>query len=116
VILERNWRQSFRLPMCSEPTDKNLKLVVQVVTKKSDPVGDIPVVVNACWPNAKRTTTDRLLFPCGSLTHHTADHVAYNYEFPVSLLREGWNEIVLENGADQPITIVCLELAVMQAS
>jgi hypothetical protein len=113
VILEKNWRQSFRLPMCAEPADGKLRLVVQVVTKKTDVVADIPVVVNACWPNAQRAATDRLLFPCGSLTHHTSDHVAYNYEFPVSLLRDGWNEIVLENGGERPITIVCLELAVM---
>lgn len=113
VILEHNWRQAFRLPMCAEPVDRGLKLVVQVVVKKSDPVGDLPVVVNACWPNATRTATDQLLFPCGPFTRHTSDHVAYNYEFPVSLLRDGWNEIVLENGAVSPVTIVCLELAVM---
>jgi hypothetical protein len=114
VILEHNWRQSFRLPMCAEPADRGLKLVIQVVVKKSDLVGDLPVVFNACWPNALHTTTDRLLFPCGSFTHHTPDHVAYNFDFPVSLIRDGWNEIVLENGAASPVTIVSLELAVMK--
>ncbi len=113
VILEHNWRQSFRLPMCAEPADRGLKLVVQVVVKKTDPVGELPVVFNACWPQAKRTATDRLLYPSGPFTHHAPDHVAYNYELPVTLIRDGWNEIVVENGHAQPVTIVCLELAVM---
>ncbi|MDB6169528.1 MAG: hypothetical protein JWM88_2392 [Verrucomicrobia bacterium] len=116
VILERNWRQSFRLPMCAEPADRSLKLVIQVAVKKSDPVGDLPVVFNACWPNAKSIPTDRWLYPSGPLTHHTPDRVAYNYEFPVSLIRDGWNEIVLENGAAGPVTVACLELAVMPAT
>lgn len=113
VILERNWRQAFRLPMCAEPAGRGLKLVIQVAVKKTDPVGDLPVVFNACWPNAKSTATDRLLYPCGLLTHHTPDRVAYNYEFPIELIRDGWNEIVLENGAATPVTIASLELAVM---
>ncbi|MDB6092541.1 MAG: hypothetical protein JWM32_103 [Verrucomicrobia bacterium] len=113
VILEKNWRHSFRLPMCAEPGDRKLRLVIQVAVKKTDPVGDLPVVFNACWPNAARTTTDRLLYPCGPFTLHTPDRVAYNYEFPIGLVRDGWNEIVLENGADLPVTIASLELAVM---
>jgi hypothetical protein len=112
TVLEHNWRKAFRLPMCAEPTDRNLQLVIQVAVKKTDPIGDLPVVFNACWPNAVRTPTSQLLYPCGSLTQHTPDHVAYNYEFPVGLIRDGWNEIVLENGAAQPLTVVSLELAV----
>ncbi len=113
VVLEHTWRQSFRLPMCAEPGDRGLTLVVQVVLKKSDPAGDLPVAFNSSWPSAVRTATDRLLFPCGSLTHHTRDHVAYNYSFPVCLVRDGWNEVVVENGFGQPVTVVSLELAVM---
>ncbi|MBS0664533.1 MAG: twin-arginine translocation signal domain-containing protein [Verrucomicrobia bacterium] len=113
VVLAQNWRRSFRLPMCAEPAGRELRLVVQVVARKADPVGDLPVSVNGSWPRAERTATDRLLFPCGAFTHHTPDHVAYNYEFPVELIRDGWNEIVLENGAAEPVTIAGLELAVM---
>ena len=112
VILEHHWRQSFRLPMCAEPADRGLRLVVQVVVKKSDPAGEIPVSFNGSWPKAERTTTDRLLFPCGSLTHHAPAHTAFNYEFPISLLRDGWNEIELYNGAPGTITVVAIELAV----
>lgn len=113
AILDHYWRHAFRLPMCAEPADRNLKLVIQVVLKKTDPTGDLPVVFNACWPNTQRTPTDRLLYPCGAFTQHTPEHVAYNYDFPVSLIRDGWNEIVLENGAAGPVTVVSLELAVM---
>jgi hypothetical protein len=34
----------------------------------------------------------------------------------VSLLRDGWNEISVENGGDQTITVVALELAVRSAA
>jgi hypothetical protein len=112
VILEHNWRQSFRLPMCAEPADRGLRLVVQVVVKKSDPAGELPVSFNSSWPNAARTATDQLLFPCGSLTHHAPAHTAFNYEFPVTLLRDGWNEIELYNGVSGTITVVAVELAV----
>jgi len=113
VILESHWRQAVRLPMCAEPAGKGLRLLVQVVVKKSDPIGELPVSFNGSWPNAARIATDRLLFPCGSLTHHGATHTAYNYEFPLDLIREGWNELELYNGASSTITVVAVELAVM---
>jgi hypothetical protein len=113
VAVGSNCRQAFRLPMCAEPADRGLRLVVQVVLRRADaPVG-LPVSFNECWPNAACVRTDRLLFPCGSLTHHADDHVGCNFEFPASLIREGWNEVIVENGGAEPVTVACLELGVM---
>ncbi len=98
AVLQKNWRHSFRLPMCAEPADRGLQLVVQVVLNRDAPVAPVPVSVNACWPMAESAPNERLLFPCGSLTHHTSkDHLGHDYTFPISLVREGWNEITVEN-------------------
>jgi hypothetical protein len=112
VVLERGWMQSFRLPMCAEPTDRGLELVVQVVLKKEDTFTYLPVAVNGAWPLLAHTASEKLLFPCGSFTDHSAAHVGYNFRFPITLLRDGWNEITVENGGDKTITVVALELAV----
>ena len=112
VLLERNWRTSFRLPMCAEPLDRGLELMIQVIFKKADAVGDVPVMFNGSWPKAEYLATDELLFPCGPFTHHIPEHTARNFNLPISLIQEGWNEIVIENGAPEPITIVGVELAV----
>lgn len=102
----------FRLPMCAEPSDRNLEVVVQVVVKASDTFTALPVSINGCWPKLEYQKSDQLLFPCGSLTHHVPENVGYNFRFPISLIREGWNEIVVENGGSSQITVVCIELAV----
>jgi hypothetical protein len=114
VILERGWQRAFRLPMCAEPANQGLELVVQVILKAGDTFAWLPVSVNGCWPQREFTRSDRLLFPCGPFTHHVAAHTGYEFRFPVSLLREGWNEVAVENGGDQSITLVGLELAVRQ--
>jgi len=116
VTIEHFARHNFRLPMCAEPTDRGLKLVIQIVVRKDAVLATMPVSINNCWPNLTNSANERFLYPCGSLTHHTKDHVGYDYEFPVSLLRDGWNEITVENGAEQPLTIVCVELAVTPTS
>ena len=116
AVLEAHWRQAFRLPMCAEPADRGLQLVVQVVVKRSEPFGGLPVSINGCWPKTEAMATDRPLFPCGPLTHHTADHLGYDFQFPVELVRDGWNEIILENGGAQPLTIVALELAIKRTA
>ncbi|MBO9605874.1 MAG: hypothetical protein J7639_07990 [Paenibacillaceae bacterium] len=129
AILEPGRRQGFRLPMCAEPDNAGLELVVQVVVNADDPVVCMPVMVNGCWPKLEHERTDKLLFPCGLYTHHVAAsgpngpeaqrrqaNVGYNYTFPVSLVKAGWNEIVVENGSERQIRIVCIELAIRQAS
>lgn len=112
VTLEKGWNHGFRLPMCAEPADRDLELVVQVVLRAGDTFTCLPVSFNGCWPRLEHTATDRLLFSCGPLTHHAAEHRGYDYRFPVNLIRDGWNEIAVENGGERPITIVAIELAV----
>ncbi len=112
IVLNAGWLHGFRLPMCAEPAEANLELVVQVVLKATDRFTALPVSINGCWPKIDSTPNDRLLFPCGSLTHHVPENTGHDFRFPVSLVRDGWNEIVVENGGSQPITVVCLELAI----
>ncbi len=112
VVLEPNGQRPFKLAMCAEPGDRNLDLTIQLVLKAEDDLKFMGVSFNGCWPQLKNERTEALLLPCGPLTHFTKDHVGYNYSFPVSLLRDGWNEIVVENGGKQALTIACIELAV----
>jgi len=112
VVLERGWIKSFTLPMCAEPADRGLELVIQVVLKADDTIGELPVAFNGCWPRREHTMSERLLFPCGAFTHHAPANRGYDFRFPVSLVRDGWNEITVENGGSKTITVVGLELAV----
>jgi len=112
VVLNAGWQHSFRLPMCEEPPDRNLELVVQVILKAGEKFTALPVSLNGCWPTIECTPNDQLLFPAGSLTHHVPENTGYDFKFPVLLIRDGWNEIIVENGGSQPITVVCIELAV----
>ncbi|GAB3225479.1 hypothetical protein [Spirosoma arcticum] len=112
VVLEPNGQRPFRTAMCAEPGNRDLELTVQIVLKAEDELKYLPVSFNGCWPQLDNERTEALLFPCGPLTHFTKDHVGYNYRFPVSLVRDGWNDIVVENGGKQPLTLACIELAV----
>ncbi|WP_135554955.1 hypothetical protein [Paenibacillus cymbidii] len=112
AILEPGWRQAFRMPMCAEPAEAGLELVVQLVVQADEECRFVPVMFNGCWPKLENERTERLLFPCGPLTHHVPAHAGFNYTFPVSLVRDGWNEVVVENGGEQPLRLVCIELAV----
>ncbi len=102
----------FRLPMCAEPADRGLELVLQVVAPATAAPAALPISFNNCWPNVAAVPTDELLYPCGSLTHHIPENRAWNFHFPVSLVRDGWNEISIENGGDVPLTLLTIELAI----
>ena len=102
--------------MCAEPGGRGLRLVVQVVLERDDASAGLTVSFNQCWPRAGGARTDRLLYPCGSLTHHADGHVGHDFEFPVSVVRDGWNEVVVENGGGSPVTVACLELGVKPAA
>jgi hypothetical protein len=112
VVLERGWIKAFTLPMCAEPADRGLELVIQVVLKADDTIGELPVAFNGCWPRREHAQSERLLFPCGAFTHHAPANRGYDFRFPVSLVRDGWNEITVENGGSKAITVVGIELAV----
>ena len=112
ATLEKWWNRTFRLPMCAEPTDRGLELVVQVVLKAGDKCEVLPVAFNGGWPRLEHTVTKELLFPCGPLTQLTPEHKGCNYRFPLELVRDGWNEITIENGNETPLTIVCIDVAI----
>lgn len=101
--------------MCAEPADHGLELVIQVVLKAGDTFAELPVSINGGWPRRQHTASDRLLFPCGAFTHHAPANRGCDFVFPVSVVREGWNEITVENGGDKTITVVGLELAIRRA-
>jgi hypothetical protein len=116
VTLERGWHRAFRLPMLAEPADRGLELVVQVVLRDGDTFAWLPVSFNGCWPQREHVRSRELLLPCGSFTQHSAEHFGCNFRFPVSLVRDGWNEIVVENGGDRTITIEGVEVAIRAAA
>jgi hypothetical protein len=95
-------RRACRLPMCAE-SDRKLEFVIQVVVRKQDPLPPVGVYLNGCWPNFNSKRDERLLFPVSTMTHHHPDQVGLNFPFPLSAIREGWNEIVVMNGAPKQI-------------
>ena len=111
ATLEPGRRRTFRLPMCAEPTDRQLELTIQVVVQMTSDPPRIGVSFNGRWPNDDGQATDRLLFP-SKPKRHASGQQAYNYRFGVNEIIEGWNEITLTNSGDQPARIVWLELAV----
>jgi hypothetical protein len=125
VVLQPRWRRQFRVNMCAEPPEAGV-LVVQVVLENKDSLPVLGVRFNECWPNFEGEPTDRLLFAAGELTHHVPEHQAYNYRFPVTAIREGWNEIELfdprpechtaRERHEAEICVVNLDLAVMPTS
>ena len=122
VVLEPEWRRAFRLPMCAEPTDRDLELVVQVVLEGEGASPEIGVSFGGSWPSFDGEPTRELLFPNRPATHHTPGREAWNFHFDVGLVREGWNEITVYNGSHEretvegrranSITIASIELAI----
>jgi hypothetical protein len=116
VILEPLWRRAFRLTMCAEPS--TAKLTLQIVVEKKEKLTPLGVSLNGCWPRFESRTTDCLLFAAGAFSHHLPQHQAFDYDLPISLVRDGWNDIVLYNGAswqeksDGSVRVVSIELAV----
>ncbi|GAA4454614.1 hypothetical protein GCM10023189_21320 [Nibrella saemangeumensis] len=117
AILPNNSHHAFKLAMCAEPSQARpdqagMELVIQIIVKADDDVTFLPVSFNGSWPETKRECVESLLFPCGPLTHFTSQHVGHNFRFPVSLVRDGWNEVLVENAGKNPVTVVCVELAI----
>ena len=104
-ILEPDWRRAFRLPMCAEPIDCGLELVLQVVVDRRDSLPPIGVSFNDSWPTFDCEATEELLFPQREYTHHVPEYTAFNYRFDVADILEGWNEISVYNGCHQRETV-----------
>jgi len=122
VILEPNWRREFSLSMCQEPANANLRLMVQVVSEKKATAPDLGVSFNGGWPNFQAQLSDQLVFPTGPYTHHVAEHQAFNFQFPVAEIKEGWNTLLVFNNnqkrstaeerQENSVHIVSIELGV----
>ena len=123
AILEPLWRRAFSLPMCSEPADSGLELIIQLVVEEQDHLPPLGVSFNGCWPSFQSKATSDLLFPVITCSHHVSTHRAFNYRFTVEAIKEGWNEITVYNGCphradreqrrENSVVIVSIELAVV---
>ena len=125
AVLKPGERRACRVPMCAENADSDLEFVIQIVLEKQENLPPIGVYLNGAWPNFDGAKDERLLFPVATMTHHTPDHIGLNFHFPLSAIREGWNEIVLMHGTpkdwacEQPqeaVTVAALEIAVREKS
>ncbi|MBT4608546.1 MAG: hypothetical protein HOM68_11510 [Gemmatimonadetes bacterium] len=125
-ILEPDWRRAYRLPMCAEPADAALELVIQIVLDRRDDLPELAVSFNDSWPTRDAQATDELLFPQLDHAFHVPEYTAFNYRFDVSEIREGWNEISVYNGshevataqsrAKHSVTIRSIELAIKETT
>jgi len=124
VWMEPNMQRRFRLPMCAEPV--GMQVTVQLVVERpaGGPLPPIGLSVNDSWPSFDGNPSDDLLEPAGSLTRHVPENVALDFTFLATVVREGWNDLVVVHGgmaadlADrrrQGIMIVGIELLVEPA-
>lgn len=104
--------RTFRLPMCAEPAAKGLELIVQVIAPRTTGARSPATSVNGRGPNPRGRSTRDLLFPSGPYVQHVPEHAAWNFLHPVTVLRDGWNEITVHNRGPGPLNLVCVELAI----
>ena len=109
-------RRALRLPMCAEPANAGLTLVVQLVTDRARPARDCGVSLNGAWPIFTCHETADLLFPAGPYTRHVEEHQAWNFPLDLTAVRDGWNEIVVCNEGPEEIEVVAVELGVRRAA
>ena len=114
LILPPQARRALRLPMCAEPDDRDLELIVQVVLERAETTAGIGVSVNGGWPSFEGHPTQELLFANRPATHHVPEHRAVNVRFGVEEIVDGWNEIVVLNGTSdgRSVKVVGVELGV----
>ncbi len=106
-------RRALRLPMCAEPADAPLRLVIQVVLPASAAQPALGVSLNGAWPGFAATRTQQLLFPCGPYRDHVAEHAAWNFSGNPQAIREGWNEIVLYNESAEELNVIAVEVGLI---
>lgn len=105
-------RRAFRLPMCGEPADGGLEVVVQVIAGRPAPGSGIGVSLNGAWPSFGGQETEELLFAAGPYTRHVEEHQAWNFRCDCGQLRDGWNEVMIHNEEAADLEVVGLELAI----
>ncbi len=117
MVLGAGEKRAFRLAMCAEPEGSGLRVVIQIVIKpgpgEAPAAGAIGVSLNGSWPIFASTPTRVLLFACGDYTEHLPEHLAFEFILPASLVKEGWNEILLFHHPDHPagLSIQSIEIA-----
>lgn len=126
VSIEPTLSKSFRLSMCREPTDVGLELVIQLVAERSETAPDLGVSFNGGYPTYAGRETDRLIFPAGNFTHHLPEHRAIEYRFPVTDIKEGWNDIQVSSGSrkfetpadrrDHTVRLIGLDVGVVKTA
>jgi len=107
-------RRALRIPLCAEPADAGLVLVVQVIAERAHAGGDCGVSLNGRWPVFARVATEDLLFPAGPYARHVEEHLAWNYTLDCAVIQDGWNEVVLYNDSADELSIVGVELGIMR--
>jgi len=126
ALIEFGSRSAFRLPMCREPLDRGLTLTLQLVIENPTTNSQLPITspglsFNGSWPTFSVQPTDELFFPIGSFTRYGLEFQAFNYRLDLASIKEGWNEIVVYHGGDNParpreqneaVRIASIELAV----
>jgi len=114
VRLAPGHRRALRIPLCAEPADAGLELVVQLITTRGQPGPQCGVSLNGSWPRFGGRATRDLLFPAGPYQQHVEEHDAWNLPFAVDVIRDGWNEIVVSNESTADVDLVAVELAVIR--
>ena len=112
VRLAPKHRRALRIPLCAEPAEAGLQLVIQLITERAEPGGDCGVGLNGGWPVFTRRENADLLFPAGPYARHVEEHRAWDYPLDCGGIRDGWNEVVIYNESAEDILIVGVELAI----
>jgi len=119
-VLGPQERRTCRIPMCAETNDE-LEFVVQLVVEKREELPPLGIYFNEAWPTFDSARDQKLLFAVATMTHHAPDKVGLNFSLPLSAIQEGWNEIVVMNGAaadfsgavgKDAVTVYSVEVAV----
>lgn len=105
-------RRALRIPLCAEPADPGLFLLIQVIAERARSGGETGVSVNGGWPVFERQATEDLLFPAGPYAKHVEEHLAWNYTLDCGVIRDGWNEIVVYNESPEELSLAGLELGI----
>jgi hypothetical protein len=115
--IEASMRKRFRMPMCAEPSDRDLKLVIAVSVDKKpegEPESEIGVSFNASWPAFTGVATDDMLVPIFTLSKYSQKTLTYRFEIDLSRIRDGWNNIDIYNGSKSkgPFRVTNIDIAI----
>lgn len=115
--------RAFRLPMCTEPQEAGLKLLVELIVERKRTESRPAVSINGHFPSAEYIKTDRILFASGDYGTLLPEHEGFVFSFSTAAIEEGWNEITVfnlvkekadgaENGAET-FRLMSLEIGIM---